>query len=78
MFISSRRSRALPPASVSPSRLASFLSGRMAIRLPPPFTQFVNIVTCASVSGHSPRITTSYAAERRRGHLREIRQVATH
>ena len=47
-------------ASVRPSRPASFLSGRIAIRLPPPFTQFVNIVTCGSVNGISPRMTTSY------------------
>ena len=31
----------VPPASVSPSRPASFLSGRIAIRLPPPCTQLV-------------------------------------
>ena len=46
-----RRSPASCPASVSPSRLASCLSGRIATRLPPPLTQPVSVVTCAAVSG---------------------------
>ena len=46
-------------ASVRPSREASCLSGRMATRLPPPFTQVVNIVTWDALSDISPRIATS-------------------
>ena len=42
------------PASVRPSRPASCLSGRMAIRLPPPLTQSVSMETCADVSDMSP------------------------
>src|SRR3989442_10429439 len=49
-------------ASVSPSRLASCLSGRIAIRLPPPFTLVVNIDTWAAVNDVWPRIATSYDA----------------
>ena len=52
-----------PRRRSDPSRAASCLSGRIAIRLPPAVTQFVNIVTCAAVSGISPRITTSYVDE---------------
>ena len=36
--------------SARPSSAASFLSGRIAMRFPPPWTQFVSIVTCAVVS----------------------------
>ena len=38
-------SDSVPPAAVRPSRPASCASGRMAIRLPPAFTQSVNSVT---------------------------------
>jgi hypothetical protein len=38
------------------------LSGRIAIRLPPSFTQFARSVTWASVSGCDPRIATSLPA----------------
>ena len=50
------------PASVRPSRPASCLSGRMAIRSPPPLTHVVSIETCADVSDMSPTITASCAA----------------
>ena len=45
--------------SVRPSRPASCLSGRMAIRLPPALTQSVSIVTWAALSDISPRMATS-------------------
>ena len=48
---SGRRWRACSGVPVSPSRPASCLSGRIAIRLPPPLTQSLSIVTCAAVSG---------------------------
>src|SRR5919204_2976169 len=38
---------------------ASFLSGRMAIRLPPAFTQLVSADTCDDVRDVSPSSTTS-------------------
>ena len=48
--------------SVNPRRPASFLSGRMAMRLPPLLTQLVKSVTCPEVRVISPRMTTSWAA----------------
>ena len=48
-----------PGGRSGPSRLASCASGRIAIRFPPPVTQLLSIVTCAAVSGISPRMTTS-------------------
>ena len=41
------------PASLRPSRPASCLSGRIATRLPPPFTQPVSVETCSALSGVS-------------------------
>src|SRR5213594_2884389 len=49
-------------ASVNPRSEYSCLSGRIAIRLPPPVTQLLNTVTCDGDNAISPRITTSYAA----------------
>src|SRR3954471_11449257 len=50
----------VPVVLVSPSKVASCLSGRNAIRLPPALTQLVNMVTCAAVSAVPPSRTTSY------------------
>ncbi len=52
----------VPPASVRPSSPASFLSGRIAIRLPPPCTQVVSVATSASVTAAWARITVSWPA----------------
>jgi hypothetical protein len=52
----------VPPASVSPSSPASFLSGRIAIRLPPDCTQFVSRATSGSDSVEEARITTLWPA----------------
>ena len=46
-------------ASLRPSRPASCLSGRIAIRLPPPLTQLVSIETWLPVSPVCPSSTTS-------------------
>src|SRR4051812_2233017 len=53
-------SASVPVVLVRPRKPASCLSGRNAIRLPPPVTQVVNMVTWADVKGVAPRITTSY------------------
>ena len=50
----------VPRASVNPSSPANCLSGRIAIKFPPAFTQLVRSVTCPEVKGVSPRMTTSY------------------
>ena len=44
---------------MSPSSPASCLSGCIAIRLPPPLTQFVSVVTWPALRAVSPSRTTS-------------------
>src|SRR3954447_21294789 len=56
----------VPPASARPSRPASFLSGRMATRLPPPWTQALSMATCPSDSDAWPRTNARGAGG---GHL---------
>ena len=59
-------SASVAPRSVRPSRLASFLSGRSAIRLPPALTQSVSIVTCAVVSADVAEHDLVESAQHRR------------
>ena len=49
-------------ASTNPSSPANCLSGRIAISVPPPFTQLLIEVTCAEVKAVGARIATSYCA----------------
>src|SRR5262245_5609449 len=51
-----------PVAVAMPSKPLRSLSGRMAMRLPPPLTQVDRVLACAAVSDTSPTMATSYDA----------------
>ena len=58
--------------SVSPSRPASCLSGRIAIRLPPPLTQPVSVDTCGGVQRRLAEHDDVERAQQRRREERDV------